>query len=438
VNEPSFSRSDEINAQLQALVPGGAHTYAKGVDQYPEGMAPIIERGLGSHVWDVDGNEFVEYGSGLRAVSLGHAHPAVNAAVIAALANGSNFSRPAHIELGAASDLLSLLPRADMVKFTKNGSDATTAAVKLARAVTGRDLVAFCQDQPFFSTDDWFIGATPLGRGVPAAVRDLSTTFGFNDIPGLEALLVARGGEIACVVLEAAGQAEPAPGYLQQVRALCDRYGVLMVLDETITGFRWSLGGAQDVYDVVPDLSIFGKAMGNGYAVSALAGRREHMRLGGIDHDEERVFLLSTTHGAESHSLAAARAVIDVYRREGVIETMAARGAQLAAGVTAAAADCGLSEHVTVHGRPCNLTFATRDEAGDRSQPYRTLFMAELLRRGIIAPSFVLGAAHSEQDVEATIDAVHDVCVVYRKALENGIEGYLAGRPVKPVFRSRS
>jgi glutamate-1-semialdehyde 2,1-aminomutase len=433
---PSFAASIGLNARLQAVIPGGAHTYAKGIDQYPEDMAPVIERGSGSRVWDVDGNEFIEYGSGLRAVSLGHAHPRVNAAAAKAMAGGTNFSRPARIELEAAEDLLSLLPNADMVKFTKNGSDATTAAVKLARAVTGRDRVAICRDQPFFSTDDWFIGSTPMDHGIPDRVSSLTLTFPYNDAAALEQLFADFPDEIACIVMEGATTEEPAEGYLTAVRAACTKHGVLLVLDEMITGFRWSIGGAQQVYELAPDLSTFGKALSNGFSVSALVGRREHMRLGGIDHPDRRVFLLSTTHGAESHALAAARAVIETYRSEDVIDTLYFRGEQLASGVRQAAAEAGVADHVLVSGRPSNLVFATLDADGARSQEFRTLFIAELMRRGVIAPSFVVGAAHTEADIRYTVEAVRGACDVYRKALEDGVEQHLVGRPVRPVFRS--
>jgi glutamate-1-semialdehyde 2,1-aminomutase len=435
VGSNNYSRSTRLNDRLCAVVPGGAHTYAKGADQYPEGMAPVIARGSGAHVWDVDGNRYIEYGSGLRSVTLGHAHPRVNAAVGRALELGSNFTRPAAIELEAAEALLSVLPRADMVKFAKNGSDATTAAVRLARAATGRDLVAICVDHAFFSVDDWFIGASAMPGGIPKVIRDLTLTFPYGDLETTRQLFENNAGRIACIVLEPATVTEPAPGYFGGLRRLCDEHGVLLVLDEMITGFRHAFGGAQDLYGIDPDLSTFGKAMGNGFAVSALAGRREYMKLGGIDHDQERVFLLSTTHGAETHALAAHLAVIDVHREENIVGTLKARGSQLAARVRAAAAAADVSDHVVVLGASCNLVYGTLDAHGERSQAFRTLFLAELLRQGIIAPSFVVSAALTEDDVEVTAQAVYEACRVYRKALDEGIDKYLRGRPVKPALR---
>jgi glutamate-1-semialdehyde 2,1-aminomutase len=276
-----------------------------------------------------------------------------------------------------------------------------------------------------------------MSAGIPAAVRELTVSFPFDDLDGLTAVLDRHDDRVACIVLEGAASTEPSPGYLGAVRLLCDERGILLVLDEMITGFRWANGGAQEVYDVEPDLSTFGKALGNGLAISALAGKRRYMQRGGYDHGEDRVFLLSSTHGAETSGLAAAIAVIAAYREGPVIETMYARGARLRAGVQEAASAAGVAEHVQVLGRDCNLVYATLDADGQRSQPFRTLFLQELLRRGVLAPSFVVGAAHTEVDIDATVAAVHEACLVYRRALTEGVDRHLEGRPVRPVFRPR-
>ncbi|MFR9805610.1 glutamate-1-semialdehyde 2,1-aminomutase [Pseudonocardia sp. RS010] len=429
----SRRRSQEVNERLHRAVPGGAHTYAKGDDQYPEGLAPVISHGRGAHVWDVDGNRYIEYGSGLRSVVLGHAHPRVVGAVQAQIGRGTNFVRPSLVEAEAAERFLETVPTAEMVKFAKNGSDATTAAVRLARAHTGRPMVAVCRDQPFFSTDDWFIGTTPMPSGIPP--QD-TLAFPYGDLDALDALLTEHEGAIACLVMEAATAFDPPADYLPGVRALADRHGCLLVLDEMITGFRWSPAGAQGLYGVVPDLSTFGKALGNGFAVSALAGRREVMERGGLRHEHERVFLLSTTHGAETHSLAAAMAVMDVFAEEDVIGELHRLGDRLRAGVSQAATRAGVGEHVVVRGRSSNLVFATLDGTGRPSQEYRTLFLRELVRGGVLGPSFVVSAALTDEDVDRTIEVVADACEVYRLALEAGDPlRYTGGRPVKPVFR---
>ncbi|WP_309505600.1 glutamate-1-semialdehyde 2,1-aminomutase [Streptomyces phytophilus] len=437
--EPFLPRSRQANERLHALIPGGAHTYAKGDDQYPEHLAPVIRRGRGAHVWDVDGNRYLEYGSGLRSVSLGHAHPRVLEAVRRELDRGSNFVRPSIVEAEAAERFLATVPTAEMVKFAKNGSDATTAAVRLARAVTGRPRVAVCADHPFFSVDDWFMATTPMSAGIPAATAGLTATFPYGDLAATEALLTRYADEVACLVLEPAAHTEPPPGYLAGLRELADRHGCVLVFDEMITGFRWSEAGAQGLYGVVPDLSTFGKALGNGFAVSALAGRRELMERGGLRHPGDRVFLLSTTHGAETHSLAAAMAVQTTYVEEGITAQLHALGGRLAAGVRAAAAAAGVGDHVVVRGRASNLVFATLDGNRQPSQRYRTLFLRRLLAGGVLAPSFVVSSALTDADVDRTADVVAQACGVYRKALEAGDPApWLGGRPVRPVFRRRA
>jgi glutamate-1-semialdehyde 2,1-aminomutase len=429
-----FAVSDYLRPKAHALIPGGAHTYAKGDDQYPVLAPGFIARGRGCHVWDVDGNEYIEYGMGNRAVGLGHAYPAVVEAVRRELAMGCNFTRPSPIELECAEQFLRLVD-AEMVKFCKDGSTATTEALRLARAVTGRDLVACCGDHPFFATHDWFIGTSPMNAGIPEAVRKLTLTFRYNDIESVRTLFAAHPGAIAALILEPAKGSDPKNHFLHETKRLCHENGALFILDEMITGFRWHNGGAQKVYDITPDLSCFGKALGNGFSVSALAGRREFMRLGGLDHDRERVFLLSTTHGAETHELAAALANMRVYETEPVIEHLHAQGERLRAGVTQAIRRHGLDTFVSVDGRASCLVYATRDADGKPSQGFRSLFLQEIIRRGVLAPSLVVGYTHTNADIDRTVEAFDGALGVYAHALEDGFERHLVGRPSKVVFR---
>jgi glutamate-1-semialdehyde 2,1-aminomutase len=400
-------------------------------------MAPVLVRGRGARVWDVDGNEFVEYGMGMRAVTLGHAYEPVLEAVRKVLVDGLSFTRPTELELAAAEDFLSLVPGADMVKFGKNASDATSTAIRLARAATGRDLVALCGDQPYFSSQDWFVGTLPINSGVPEAVRSLIKQFHYNDLESLRSVLEQHEGRVACVMLEAASAlAEPVPGFLEGVRELCNRHGSVLIFDETITGFRWAAGGAQAVYGVTPDLSTWGKAMGNGFPISAIAGRRELMELGGLNTDRPRVFLLSSTHGGETVSLAAFRAVVRAYAERDPVATMERQGAKLAAGVNAAAAEAGIADALSVVGRPSCQVFRTADATVAPSQPMRTLFLQEILRRGVLGQSYVISAAHTSRDVEQTIEAARAAIPAYRKALETGRpEDLFEGRPVAPAHR---
>lgn len=431
-----FTNSKTLQGKSHALIPGGAHTYAKGDDQYPEQAPGFICRGEGCHVWDIDGNEFIEYGMGLRSVTLGHAYRPVMEAAWRQMQCGNNFTRPAPIEVECAERFLSLIPSADMVKFAKNGSDVTTAALKLARAYTGRELVAICGDHPFFSVDDWFIGSTPMAAGIPPTTRQATVKFRYNDLASVEALFAQYPNQIACLFMEAETTEAPTQHFLQEVKRLCHQHGALFVLDEIITGFRWHRSGAQHCYDIQPDLSTFAKGMGNGFSVAALAGKREIMELGGLYHKKERVFLLSTTYGAETFTLAAALATMQVYQTEPVVEHLHAQGEKLRAGINQAISANGLDAYVQVIGRPCNLVYVTRDQDQQRSQPFRTLFLQETIKRGLLMPSLVVSYSHTDADIQRTIDAIGDALPVYRQALETGIADYLVGRPVAPVFRT--
>ena len=430
-----FDRSVRHQRRAHDVIPGGAHTYAKGDDQYAAGLAPVISHGLGGRVWDLDGNEFLEFGSGVRAVTLGHAYPRVCEAAQTAMWRGVNFARPHVIELEAAEAFLACVPNAEMVKFAKNGSDATTAAVKLARAVTDRDVIAVCRDQPFFSVDDWFIGQTDTAAGVPEAIRALTTTFPFNDLPAAEAMFDAHAGRLAAVMLEVERDETPAPACLAGLRRLCDEHGTLLIVDETIAGFRLHVGGGQALHGVVPDLSTFGKGMANGFSVSALAGKREFMERGGLRTRDEKVFLLSTTHGGETHALAAAIATMSEVRDRDVCAALAEKGRLLRDRVNAAAVAEGVGDHFRVVGHPANLVYATLDADGRRSQAFRTLFLQESVRRGVIAPNLVVCYSHTTADLIEAADRIAECLPVYRKALEDGVEHHLDGRPVKPVFR---
>jgi glutamate-1-semialdehyde 2,1-aminomutase len=430
-----FSQSMLLSKRFHSVIPGGAHTYAKGDDQYPEHLQPYIVRGKGCHVWDADGNEFIEYGMGLRSVTLGHAYEPVVEAAYRQMLNGTNFVRPATIEIECAEKLLSMIKNSEMVKFAKNGSDATSGAIRVSRAYTGRDMVAICGSHPFFSWDDWFIGSTPMSAGIPKVVQELTVSFQYNDLDSVKRLFQQYPGRIACVILEAEKEQEPAKNFLHELKILCRANGTVFILDEMITGFRWHNGGAQGYYDITPDLCTFGKALGNGFSVAALVGRRDIMQLGGLEHDRDRVFLMSSTHGGETHGLAAALETMNVYEREPVIETLWKQGRQLATKLKKATEDYKLSEHIPIMGKPCCLVYGSRDQDLNPSQPFRTLILQELIKRGILAPSLIVSYLHSDKDIDKTVEAFHEACGVYRKALDEGIDKYLVGRPVKPLWR---
>ena len=444
--------------RLLKAIPGGAHTYSRGYDQYPTNAPEILESGKGAYVREPAGRQFLDYGMSLRAVNIGYAEDAIDQAAFAEIRKGNNLTRPSTVELEAAERLIGLIDSVDMVKFTKNGSTAVSAAVKLARAYTGREIVARCAEQPFFSYDDWFIGNTPLTRGITRETQFNTKSFHYNHIQSLQALIDEFPGQIACVVLEPAATECPAvgqqtagccglatcnrnyqaaePNYLQQVQALCRKHGIVFILDEMITGFRWDMQGAQHMYGVQPDLCTFGKAMANGFAVAAVAGRREIMQLGSIEFEgTERVFLLSTTHGAEMGGLGAFLATMDFMEQHKVVAHLWQYGSELIRMMNAQAEQHGIAHSFKAGGIACSPYYTTVDANGAASLPLRTLFSQEMIRHGVLMPWIALSYRHGEAEMAKTQAAIESAFAVYRLALEEGPEKYLNGPAIKPVFR---
>ena len=340
------------------------------------------------------------------------------------------------VELEAAELLVELIDSVDMVKFTKNGSTAVSAAVKLARAYTSRELVARCAEHPFFSYDDWFIGSTPLTRGIPQETIEKTKMFSYNDIKSLEELIVKYPGQFACIVLEPAATEGPINGFLQKVQELCRVNGIVFILDEMITGFRWHMKGAQHVYGVTPDLCTFGKAMANGFAVACIGGRREIMELGSIEFEgRERVFLLSTTHGAEMSGLGAFIATMSFMQQHKVVEHLWDYGQNLINMMQRQADVHGISQSFKLGGIPCSPYYLTLNENGTNSLGLRTLFSQEMIRNGVLMPWIALSYRHGVEELSITEHAIDKTFSIYKKALEEGVDKYLEGPIIKPVFR---
>lgn len=432
--------------RLHAVIPGGAHTYSRGDDQFPAIAPPILTRGSGAYVYDPEGAAYLDYGMALRAVTVGYADPRINAAAFRQMENGVNLTRPSMIELEAAELLVGLIPGADMVKFAKNGSNATSAAAKIARAYTGREYVCIPRQHPFFSFDDWFIGSTPITRGIPEPYRSRTLLFDYNQPETLEALFESHPQQIAAVMLEPAttvtpitfsdDPAETAPNFLHRVKDIAHRHGALFILDEMITGFRWHLSGAQTYYGVEPDISTFGKGMANGFAVSAVVGKREFMEVGSIDkRGMERTFLMSTTHGAEMVGLGAFAETVKIYQERDVIGHLWAYGRRLFEGFNRLAAEQGLIDYLFMDGHAICMNYITRDREGASSLAFRTLFGQEMLRNGVMMPWVAISAAHGDDELSRTLEAVRAAMTVYRRALDEGVERYLVGEAIRPVFR---
>jgi glutamate-1-semialdehyde 2,1-aminomutase len=324
-----------------------------------------------------------------------------------------------------------------MVKFCKNGSVATTAAVKLARAHTRRNIVVVPYEHPFFSYDDWFIGTTAADAGIPEEIKALTRRFHYNDLASLEAVFADAPGKIACVMLEPVKFDQPVPGFLEGVRALCDAHGALLVLDETVSGLKWRMRGGGEYFGITADLSVWGKGLANGFSACALSGRRDVMALGGSMERGERVFLVSTTHGAESSALAAMLKTLEIFERDDVIATNWRRGAALKARLQAAVAAAGLDGQISILGYPCLLlvTWAGQPEA--RALEWKTLLFQELVREGILFQGVMYPtASHDEQVCEETVAAFQRALPRVAEAWKSGsVEGYLEGPAIRPVFR---
>ncbi|NQW43608.1 MAG: glutamate-1-semialdehyde 2,1-aminomutase [Bacteroidetes bacterium] len=442
----NFKKSDDYRSKIHDLIPGGSHTYSKGDDQFPQLSPAAIERGKGPYVWDIDGNKYLDCSMGLTSVSLGHAYEEVNNKVKLEIDKGVNFQRPSVLEKEIAEKFLALVPQHDMIKFGKNGSLVITAAVKLARAKTGRKMVAFPSDHPFYSYDDWFIGKTQCDAGIPEENKSLSVTFKGCDIDSLKKLFEQFPNDIACVISEPERltcyncqcEAKNKPeNFLKAAIELCHRYGALFIQDEMITGFKSHFPGTISKYNTLPDMATWGKGIANGYSFCALTGTKEVMELGGIRNEgAEKVFLISTTHGGETSALAAGIATINVFERENVIQHNQEIGDLLIEECNILINQFNLSSYILI--TPCNwmLSFIFKNKNLEVCQGMRTLAMQEMIIRGVLFQgAFVPCFSHHIDDTKFFIDCFKEMLSVYQNALQIGYEKLLVGNPAKAVFR---
>ncbi len=430
-----ISGSEDWKRLRHDLIPGGAHTYSKGDDQFPENAPAALERGEGAWTFAPDGSKFLDMAMGLRSVTLGHRYGPIDKAVAESLNYGSNLSRPSVFEAKYAENLLKALGWPAMVKFCKNGSTATSAAVKLARASTGRKYVARCRQQPFFSYDDWFIGTTTCPRGVPEEVGKLTLQFDYGDFGSLDKLIKSHPEQIACLILEPATAGDPAPGFLEGLRERCTEHGIVLIFDEMILGFRLALGGGTERFGVTPDLATFGKGMANGFSMAALVGKREIMELGDIKEGRRKVFLVSTTHGAELCGLFAAQAALNVYQSKPVIDSIAAFGAQLKEKFNAVSKDHGLQDNIRLGGFDAMPTMAVMRE-GKPDAELRTLFLQEMIKGEVLMPYLAPCFSHGDKELEFLLKAYRKAAPVLVKSLKSGkVRESVRGAIVKPVFR---
>jgi glutamate-1-semialdehyde 2,1-aminomutase len=425
-----YQRSEALLEQALKTIPLGTQTFSKSRTQYPYGASPyFVTRGKGSHVWDADGNEYVDFINSLAAVTLGYSDPHVDAAVKAQLEDGIIFSLPHPIEIRVAEKIRDMVPCAEMVRFGKNGSDATAGAIRVARAFTGRDHVAVCG---YHGWQDWYIGSTARNRGVPKATRDLTHTFAYNDLESLHKLFREWPDQVAAVILEPMNVFEPKPGYLESLRELVHRNGALLVFDETITGFRYSNGGAQELFGVTPDLATFGKGLANGYPVSAVAGRADVMRL------MEEVFF-SFTFGGETLSLAAALATMEKLQREPVVATMKRQGQKILDYLRESIAKHDAGHFLSVAGHPSWNFLLIKDTPRYTQWQVKTLYMQEMLARGVLTlGTHNMSYSHSDADLQALFAAYDEVIPLIVAAVgEGSLERRLTCKPLEPLFKVR-
>lgn len=425
-----YRKSEDFLRRAEAVIPLGSQTFSKSKTQYPFGVSPyFVQRGKGSRVWDIDGNEYLDFINGLLSVTLGYGDPDVDSAVRRQLDDGVIFSLPHPLETEVAERIVDMVPCADMVRFGKNGSDATAGTIRLARAYTQRDHVAVCG---YHGWQDWYIGATTRNRGVPKATRELTHTFAYNDLASLEHVLKEHQDGFAAVIMEPMNVVEPAPGFLQGVKDLAHRHGALLAFDETITGFRFSNGGAQELFGVTPDLATFGKGIANGYPLSAVAGRADVMKL------MEEIFF-SFTMGGETLSLAAAKATLEKLKREPVTAKLAKLGRQALDGTAGVISDNGLSDAISLSGHPAWGFLNFRDAGGYSSFEIKTLFLQEVFARGILTfGTHNISYAHTEADIERLTTVYREVMPILADAVHNrALKQHLKCEPLQPLFKVR-
>jgi glutamate-1-semialdehyde 2,1-aminomutase len=429
-NNRRYAKSQEMFARAGRTIPLASQTFSKSHLTYPRGHAPLfLESGAGCRVKDVDGNEYLDFVNGLLSVSLGYCDPCVDGAVIEQIGRGVNMSLATTLEMELAELIVRLVPCAEMVRFGKNGSDATAGAIRLARAHTGRERVAVCG---YHGWQDWYIGSTSRNLGVPEAVRNLTATFPYNDLSALDALLGSSRGEYACVIMEAMNALEPNPGYLQGVADLAREHGALFILDEMITGFRFALGGAQELFKVTPDLATFGKGMGNGYPISAIVGRADIMHL------MEEVFF-SFTAGGETVGLSAALATIRKIEKCDVVAHLWRAGDIVRNALEAKLQQHQLQEAINLMGKPPWLLLGFRGCGEASAWQLKTLFIQEMLLRGIlIQGGHNFSFAHKASDLEILLSAYDEVLPLLAEGLNSGaMNNLLKGPVMEPLFSVR-
>src|ERR1700744_1091712 len=427
-NYPDITRSQELYERAKPIMTPVTQTLAKGPSQYIDGIAPkYLKKGVGAHVWDVDGNEFIDYNMAIGPLSLGYAYPRVDEAIVAQLKDGITFSMMHGLEVTLAELVHRVIPNAESVRISKTGADVTSAAVRVARAYTGRNKVLCCG---YHGWHDWYIGVTSRSAGIPEAVRDLSATFDYNN---LDSVREALDEDVACVIMEPFVFEAPKANFLQELKTLCEANGTLLIFDEMWTGFRIAVGGAQEYFGVTPDLACYSKAFANGMPISLLTGRRDVMQL-----FQEEVFFF-TTFGGEALSLAAAVATINEMIEKNVPAYLAEKGKLLKDGYNALAEELGIASWTRCSGYDCRSLVSFDATAGNPLE-VKSFVQQELIKRGILWSGFHnMSYSHTDEDVTYTLEAYWEVLGSLKEAVAAGdVAARLKGKPVEAVFRKVS
>ena len=446
---PVITKSNEIYERAKKIIPAGSQTFSKGVTQFVDGFAPkYMDHAKGAHTWDVDGNKYLDYIMGCHPINLGYADPDINAAVIKQLEKGSTFSLMSELEVSVTELLIKTVPCAEMARFGKNGADATTIGVRVARAITGRDHIAYCG---YHGWHDWFIANTDLNSGIPDFNKKLAHSFTYNDLDSLEKIFEDNPEEIAIVIMEPLTILEPKcmgsknckktecktvcqNNFLHEVQKMAKHYGAILMFDEIITGFRFALGGAQELTGVTPDLASFAKGISNGIPLSALVGKKEYMEV------LDKTFF-SFTYGGDCIGLAAAEACIPKLEREKATDHIWDMGLLLKDGFNELAKGHNLEEYIECIGYPCRTIVAFNGQEKFDQLEMKSLFQQELLRRGILWTAYhAISWSHSKKDIELTLNAFDESMLVFKKIISgsSSLRGFIEGKPVEPVFRQVS
>jgi glutamate-1-semialdehyde aminotransferase len=425
-----IKKSNELWKKANKVIATGTQTFSRSPGVYPDGAAPkYLIRQQGSHVWDVDGNEYIDMVMACGPTTLGHNFKPINDAIKRQMEDGILFSMLHPLEIEVAEKLVDCIPCAEMVKFSKNGSDVTAAAVRLARGVTKRDMI-LCYGYHGFH--DWYIGSTDRNAGVPQCVRELTKPFEYNNLEGLQKLFDTYKGQVAAVIMEPVIAEKPKDDFLNKLKSLVHKNGALLIFDEMISGFRFRMGGAQEFFGVIPDLATFGKGVTNGMPLGVLTGKAEYMK------NFDRVFL-SSTYAPEVLTLAAASANIDFYKQNDVISKLWEKGEYLEKNLKAIVEKYDLQKFISIVGYPVRLMVNTHDDKGKQNYKLASLYQQEMFKRGVLLFSGVLmlSYSHSEDDLKHFVQVFDETCGVIKEAVTSGkdYEEFLTCKAGAPVFK---